>query len=271
MNHFDQLALRNAGYVSPETQEKLRELTILVAGCGIGSTFAETIARAGCGKLILIDGDTVSPHNLNRQNFEDGDVGELKVKALARRLRAINPELAVDVHAANLTSDNAPELVTSADVVFDTIDFLDLAGIVALHDAAKAARKPVITALAVGWGAGCVYFPEDSDWSFRRLFGLPETGLVSNESYVERFGGVVARLAEHLDPKVVEVVGKALTVMEDGTPCPASQVSPGAASVGALAATLLIRVLAGEPVTEAPHMVVVDMNTALTAPGIDLS
>lgn len=271
MNHFEQLALRNAGYISPDTQEKLRDLTILVAGCGIGSTFAETITRAGCGKLILIDGDTVSRHNLNRQNFEDSDVGELKVKALARRLLAINPKLTLDVHAANLTTANAPDLVASADVVFDTIDFLDLAGIVALHDAAKAANKPVITALAVGWGAGCVYFPKDTDWSFRRLFGLPETGMVSNESYVERFGGVVARLAEYLDPKVVEVVGKALTVMEDGTPCPASQVSPGAASVGALAATLLIRVLAGEPVTEAPHMAVVDMNTALTSPGIDLS
>lgn len=271
MNHFDQLALRNAGYISPETQQRLRDTTILVAGCGIGSTFAETITRAGCGKLILIDGDTVSRHNLNRQNFEDRDVGELKVKALARRLQAINPDMALDVHAANLTPDNAADLVNSVDFVFDTIDFLDLGGIVALHDAAKAADKPVITALAVGWGAGCVYFPKGSKWTFRRLFDLPESGPVSNQSYVERFGGVVARLAEYLDPKVVEVVGRALTVMEDGTPCPASQVSPGAASVGALAATLLIRVLAGEPVTEAPHMAVVDMGTALTSPGIDLS
>lgn len=271
MDNFAELALRNAGYIEPPTQQRLRELTVLVAGCGIGSTFAETIARAGCGKLILIDGDTVSRHNLNRQDFEDQDVGALKVDALARRLRAINPALTVETHADLLTEDNAEALIKDADVVFDTIDFLDLGGIVALHDTARRLQKPVITALAVGWGAACIYFPADSSWSFRRLFGLSETGAVNNESYVERFSGVVARLAEHLDPKVIEVVGRALTVMEDGTPCPASQVSPGAASVAALAATLLIRVLAGEPVTEAPHMVVVDMGAAATGAGIDLS
>jgi hypothetical protein len=69
---------------------------------------------------------------------------------------------------------------------------------------------------------------------------------------------------------VVAVVASALTVMEDGTPCPASQVAPGAFAVGALATSLLVRVLAGEHVTPAPQMVVLDLPNLLQSPGIDL-
>jgi hypothetical protein len=69
----------------------------------------------------------------------------------------------------------------------------------------------------------------------------------------------------------MQVVGAALTIMEDGKPCPASQVSPGALAVGALATTLIVRVLAGDEVTPAPDMLVLDMPTVLQAPGIRLA
>jgi hypothetical protein len=58
--------------------------------------------------------------------------------------------------------------------------------------------------------------------------------------------------------------------MEDGRPCPASQVSPGAFAVGALATTLVVRVLAGDPVTAAPEMVVLDLPRLLGTHGIAL-
>jgi molybdopterin-synthase adenylyltransferase len=69
----------------------------------------------------------------------------------------------------------------------------------------------------------------------------------------------------------VSVVSRALTVMEDGAPCPAAQVAPGACAVGALAATMVVRILSGLPVTAAPEMVIADMPGLLTAAGIDLS
>lgn len=267
---YDELTRRNSGYVSGPLQERIRTTRLLVAGCGIGSSFAEAAVRLGFESLTLIDGDTVSPHNLNRQDYTAADVGTPKVEALARRLRAINPSAAIRPVCANVDEVNATKIVAEADFVFDTIDFLDLAGIVALHDAARELRRPVITALAIGWGAGCVYLPPDSPWSFRRLFGLPEAGTVSGVSYVETFGKVMGKLAEALPPEAVAVVASALTVMEDGRPCPASQVSPGAFAVGALAATLVVRVLAGEPVTVAPEMVIVDLPRLLAAPGLHL-
>lgn len=271
MIEYDELTRRNAGYVSGPLQERIRSTRLLVAGCGIGSTFAEAAVRVGFESLTLVDGDTVSSHNLNRQDYTVEDVGSSKVEALARRLRAINPSADIRPVCANIDAGNAEKLVNEADFVFDTIDFLDLEGIVALHDAAQQLRRPVITALAIGWGAGCVYLPPDNPWSFRRLFGLPETGPVSGIGYADAFGKVLGRLGEVLPPEVVAVVGAALTVMEDGTPCPASQVAPGAFAVGALAATLVVQVLAGEHVTPAPEMVIVDLPRLLAARGVKLA
>jgi molybdopterin/thiamine biosynthesis adenylyltransferase len=271
MLDYQTLTLRNTGYVAPDVQDRIQTTRLLIAGCGIGSTFAETAVRLGFENLTLVDGDTVGGHNLNRQDFTAADIGRPKVEALADRLRAINPGVDLDVINANLDANNTAEIVARSDLVFDTVDFLDLAAIVGLHDCCHRLGKPSITAIAVGWGAGCIYFPVGGEWSFRRVFGLGETEELENKSYVKTFAGLVGRLAERLDPQVVEVVGRALTVMEDGTPCPAPQVAPGAFSVGALAATLVVRILAGQAVQPAPHLLIADMPTVLTTPGIDMS
>lgn len=271
MSAYDTLTLRNTGYVAPEVQARIRDTRLLVAGCGIGSSFAETATRLGFEHITLVDGDTVSAHNLNRQAFVAADVGRTKVAALADRLRAINPGVQVEAVAENLGPHNTDALVAGADLIFDTVDFLDLAGIVGLHDACRRHHRPAITAIAVGWGAACIYFPPDTPYSFRRLFGVPDDADVANASYVAAFAPLVERLASRLDPQVVEVVARALTVMEDGVPCPAPQVAPGAAAVGALATTLVVRLLAGQPVLASPHLLLADLPTLLTTTGIDLS
>lgn len=271
MLDYQTLTLRNRGYVTPQVQEKIRSTRLLIAGCGIGSSFAETAVRLGFQHLTLVDGDVVDGHNLNRQDFTAADIGRPKAQALADRLRAINPTLSVQAIPANLDAHNTGEIVADADLVFDTIDFLDLSAIVGLHDACRRLRKPAITAIAIGWGAGCVYFPVGSEWSFRRIFGIREDEAVENSSYIAAFAPMMQKLRQNLDPKVVEVVTRALTVMEDGAPCPAPQVAPGAFAVGAMAATLVVRLLAGQQVTEAPQMLVADFPTLLTSSGIDLS
>lgn len=268
---YHDLTQRNIGYIPKDLQRRVRETRILVAGCGIGSTFAESAVRVGFEHLVLADGDTVGVHNLNRQNFTAADIGRSKVGALADRLRAINPNLKLREIPVNLDRHNTADAVAGADIVFDTIDFLDLPAIVGLHDECRRQDKHAVTALAIGWGAGCVYFPPRGAWSFRRLFGIGEDELISGSSYVAAFAPLVRRLAERLDPQVVFAVSDALTVMEDGTPCPASQVAAGAQAVAALATTLLVRILDGRPVRPAPHLLLADMPSALCSPGIDLS
>ncbi len=268
---YDELVKRNAGYVPASVQQRVRKASILVAGCGIGSAIAESLVRVGCERLTLVDGDEVALHNLNRQDYVVADVGRPKVEALAKRLRAINPEARITVHAAWVKPENARELVAGADLVMDTIDFLDLAGIVALHDAARSLEKPAISAVSVGYGAAAIYFPPGGPCTFRKLFGLPEDGPVQGYSYTERFAVVLQRLAERLDRDVIEAMARALTIMEDGRPCPAPHISVGSASVAALATTMALRLFAGRPVTAAPQMVLVDLAAATAAAGIDIT
>jgi molybdopterin/thiamine biosynthesis adenylyltransferase len=269
-SNYDELVLRNIGYIPHDLQQNIRNCRLLIAGCGIGSTLAEAAVRLGFEKFIFVDGDTVDKHNLNRQDYELCDVGLPKVAGLARRVNNINPNAEIQQFDEPLNLDNADSIVSDADIVFDTVDFLDLSGIVALHDAARKQGKPMITALAVGWGGACIYFPKETEWTFRRLFHLPKTGSVDNASYVEHFTPIIKKLANFIDPQVVQVVKQALTIMEDGQPCPASQVSPGAFTVSSLAATMIVRILSGLPVTEAPRMVIADMPTAITSDGINL-
>jgi len=258
MNYAD-LTLRNIGYIPPETQDRIRNTRVLIAGCGIGSNFAETVVRLGYEKLILIDHDTIAPHNLNRQNFTADDIGSHKVEALAKRLRAINPNVQVEVICDKVTTENALDVVAKADLVFDTIDFLSLSGLVALHDACHTLNKALVTAVAVGFGAAAFYFPEHKKCTIRDLFDLPRQGSVDGIAYAERYAAYVQKIAHRLDPVVVGHFFETVKLMSEGKPCPASQVAPGAACVAALAGTIAVRIAQGLSVLEAPEMIMIDL------------
>ena len=267
---YERFVSRNAGYVSEELQRRIRTSRLLIAGCGIGSTIAEACVRLGFEHLTLIDKDQVEAHNLNRQDFTAADIGTQKVDALARRLLSINPSASIRAVNEWVTPQNAAGFVSEADIVADTIDFLSLEGIVALHDAGHAQRKPIISALSAGWGAAAIYFPPDGTCTFRSIFGLPATGPVGHISYVGQFMRVIDRLEADLSEDVVAALRKTLTVMDDGRPCPAPHVSAGSWAVGSLAATLAARVLRGEPITPAPRMIFLNVSSLCTMPGVDL-
>ena len=270
---YNQIYLRNKGYISDQLQEKIKNTPVLIAGCGIGSTIAEAAMRMGFYQMTLADGDTVEAHNLNRQAFRYGDVGQAKVTALAAGLKAINPEAKIKEHNDWITAENVKDLVSGCDLIFDTIDFLDIKTITDLHDEANRQKKPIISAVSAGWGAAAVYFPptEAKSCLFRRLFGLPETGDVANESYVKHFSLFIERIAEHLDPAVAQAMAKALTVMEDGTPCPAPHVSAGSFAVASLAVTMAARILNGEEVVPAPYLILANMGRIAAEGKIDLT
>ena len=267
---YETFTSRNAGYVSEDLQRQIRTTRLLVAGCGIGSTIAETCVRLGFEHLTLVDKDRVEAHNLNRQNFTAADIGTPKVDALARRLLAINPSSSIQAVNDWVTPGNADDLVANVDIVFDTIDFLSLEGIVALHDAGLAQRKPIIAPLSAGWGAAAIYFPPGATCSFRTIFGLPARGPVAGISYVGQFMRLIDRMETELSPDIVLSLRKTLTRMDDGTPCPAPHVSVGSWTVGSLAAMLAARVLRGEPITPAPRMIFLNLDRYCMTAGIDM-
>lgn len=270
---YDRLVLRNLGYVSEDLQSKIKSTKILVAGCGIGSTIAEAAVRLGFNEVTLADGDTVELHNLNRQAYDAADVGRNKVDALNDRLLRINTQAKVTKHADWITSDNVEGLVSSCDMIFDTIDFLDIKTITDLHDECNRQRKPIISAVSAGWGAAAVYFPssEAEVCGFRQLFGLSDKGSVANDSYVQHFMHFINRIREDLDPQVADAMAKALTVMEDGTPCPAPHISAGSYAVASLSVTMAARILNSDQVLGAPYMITANMGKACMEGGIDLT
>jgi len=115
------LVLREVGGVG---QAKIRKTRVLIVGAGgLGSPAALYLAAAGIGKLGLVDDDTVSLSNLQRQIlFRTADIGRPKAEAGAQALNALNPGVAVEIHATRLTAANVTGLIEGYDIVADGTD-----------------------------------------------------------------------------------------------------------------------------------------------------
>ncbi len=109
-------------------EEKLRYLTgqhVMVVGLGgVGSFAAEFIARSGIGKMTIIDGDVVDPTNRNRQlPALSTNHGESKASIMAERLKAINPELELNVIRSFVNPEMVEEqLKSQPNYIIDAID-----------------------------------------------------------------------------------------------------------------------------------------------------
>ena len=89
---------------------------------GLGSHIANFLARAGIGRLILIDFDRVDVSNLHRQQYKAAQVGRYKTEALAENLREVAPYASLELHTLRLTSGNAAALLGGADVICEAMD-----------------------------------------------------------------------------------------------------------------------------------------------------
>lgn len=106
-----------------ENVAKLQGATVAVCGLGgLGSNVAIALARAGVGKLILVDFDCVDVTNLHRQQYKASQVGVAKAVALPENLREIAPYIELESHQVRVTEENVMELVGKADVVVEAFD-----------------------------------------------------------------------------------------------------------------------------------------------------
>ena len=106
---------------------KLHELfsaaTVAVCGLGgLGSNIAISLARAGIGKLLLIDFDCVDISNLHRQQYKASQIGQCKTDALAENLLEIAPYTDIKTVTVKLTEDNFAELLKDADIICEALD-----------------------------------------------------------------------------------------------------------------------------------------------------
>lgn len=250
---------RNSGYVTKNEQAVLGSSKVLFAGCGIGSQTALAAARLGIGSISLLDPDVVELTNINRQAYLPKDVGNSKVSALKNQLDDIVGEQNVFAYHDKLTEENARSYVAGHDLVYDTIDFLDLPAILALHDAANSLGIPVVSAFSAGWGAcQIVISANPSEPSFMRQVFAPHSTL----SYTDALSKFFSSIAPFLSKEVQVDMDMVLRKMKDNTPCPASHVIAGALSVAAVGSTAIYNVLTNKQI-QTNKLVVVDLPTAL--------
>lgn len=132
-------------------QQKLARATVAVVGAGgLGAPVIAYLAAAGVGRLVIVDPDTVSLSNLQRQIIHATPrVGASKVSSARESVAALNPHVVVDTHPVRLTAGNAADLVAGATVVVDGAD--NAATRYVLADACEAARIPLVEGAVSAW------------------------------------------------------------------------------------------------------------------------
>ena len=107
-------------------QAKLSAAAVAVCGLGgLGSNVAVHLARAGVGRLYLIDFDTVDLANLNRQQYFPDQLGQPKADALMQTVRRIAPYCDVTAESVRLTAENIPEKLAAFPIVCECFDRAD--------------------------------------------------------------------------------------------------------------------------------------------------
>ena len=138
-----QLDVRDFGEAG---QEKLKAASVLISRVGgLGGVVAYELAAAGVGRLILAHAGNLKPSDLNRQLLMTHDwLGKPRIESATRRLLELNPRLEIIPIAENITTENADQLVSLADVVVDAAPMFQER--LAMNDAAQRQGKPVIEA-----------------------------------------------------------------------------------------------------------------------------
>jgi tRNA threonylcarbamoyladenosine dehydratase len=137
--------------IGKEALQKLASSHVMVVGLGgVGSYAAEFIARTGIGKMTIIDGDTVDPTNRNRQlPALATNHGEYKAVIMAERLKAINPELDLEVVQSFINPEMVEQYLNNApDYIIDAIDSITpkLTFIVSAYEK----KIPIVSSMGAG-------------------------------------------------------------------------------------------------------------------------
>ena len=148
---MDEAFSRTAIQFGVAAVERLSHARVAVFGVGgVGSYAAEALARAGVGEIDIVDNDTVSVTNINRQLCAlSSTVGKYKVDVVAERLLDINPEIKVNKYLDFVLPENIGKYDFSAyDYVIDAVDTVSAK--LAIVEASKKAGAPVLSCMGTG-------------------------------------------------------------------------------------------------------------------------
>jgi len=139
---------------SEQINKKLQNSSVGIAGIGgLGSNIAVSLARAGIGRLVLVDFDIVEKCNLNRQYFFLDQVGKTKTEAIKENFEKINPNVKLELHNQELKKGSMEKLFKDVDVVVEALDNAEIKTAFIEEILTKLSDKPVVAASGVaGFG-----------------------------------------------------------------------------------------------------------------------
>ena len=154
---IDQYA-RTELLIGEDGLNRLKDSTVMVFGVGgVGSHCIEALARSGVGRLVLIDNDTVSLTNINRQSIAyHSTIGRMKTEVMRERIRDIDPAITVRTYETFVLPENLAELLDQAekstegkiDYIIDAIDTVSAK--IALVEEALKRCIPLISSMGTG-------------------------------------------------------------------------------------------------------------------------
>lgn len=156
-------------------QEQLKGSRMLIVGLGgLGCAASQYLASAGVGRITLVDFDTVSISNLQRQILHtDHTIGEPKVFSAQQRLAMLNPHIQIDAIDAKLSDEEWAQQIAQHDLVLDCTDNVEIRNQLNLHCFTQ--KKPLVSGAAIRFeGQVSVFRYQDKEPCYHclsRLFG----------------------------------------------------------------------------------------------------
>ncbi len=177
---------KNRQMLTEEEILLLNQKKVCIIGCGgLGGYLLELLGRLGVEHITVIDGDTFSESNLNRQLLATDDlVGVPKARVAAWRMTAVNPRVKVTAHETYLVAENARALLQGHDLVFDALDSIRTRKLVAR--VLKDLGIPLVYGAIAGWyGQVATIFPGENTLEriYPREQDKGEESLLGNPSF----------------------------------------------------------------------------------------
>lgn len=197
--------------IGEKGQKLLGEKHVLIIGVGtLGTLSSEALARAGVGKITLVDRDYIEWSNLQRQQlFTEADAENRIPKAIAaaKRLREINSEIEITEHIADVTPEEMETLVVgnNVDLILDATDNFDIRMII--NDAAQKFQVPWIYGSCVGsYGMSYTVIPNETPCLHCLIENIPVGGATCDTA------GIIHPTASQV---VVHQTAEALKILTD--------------------------------------------------------
>jgi tRNA threonylcarbamoyladenosine dehydratase len=204
MKFYKEAFQRNIGVFSEQEQNKIKDLKVVIAGCGgMGGQAAQQFVRLGVENFKVADFDVYNVCNINNQFDSNVDtMGKNKAEVVAKNIKLINPYAKVTFYNEGLTSKNVEEFVDCADIVVDAIDYNNQKDSLMLHREAKKNNLYVFTAQAIGFGASLLVF-DPNGITLEEYLGSDV--IKSNKIPAEKFSPIIPSYA---DPKIIRAIEK---------------------------------------------------------------